>query len=351
MLETATSLLPTVPVVNTSYTAKLVPGQKAAGILDPHAKTEITPKEAGQPADPSGIPNVQAARAAMGWPTAHYTVRHPLTIENTQLHGVGVRTYVQKELAADTLPAILFIHGGGFFGGSLDNVEQPCRLLADEGRVRVISVDYGLAPEHPYPQDVIDSYNVLTALHHQAAALHIDAHRITIMGDSAGGNLTYVVSLLDRQLGTNYIASAVALYPVTYQGHRPVLRQQFDDPAHWQPAQDQDLITNYIRGFAQSSPLIDQWYVGGADPESWYISPLNAPSELLAKLPRTLFMVGEFDPLRFQGEAFYNKVKAAGGDIRYIRYNGMVHAFMDKVGDYEQAADSLREALRFIAEE
>lgn len=344
-------MLEKVNVKNTDYQMKLVPGKDTEGYLDPKAKEEledsIKQTNTGDfGSEVNGSVTVEDIRSSMGWKKANHTCQHELSITNTIYNGVKVRVYLQKSLANETLPTILFMHGGGFFGGSLDNVEYPCEALADFGEVRVVSVDYGLAPEHPYPQDLIDCYQVLNYLAKNKAALKIG--NITAMGDSAGGNLAYTLSLLDRQLGTNYLNKAVALYPVTYQGKDAKRRATFDTPEPLIGCEKAEDIRAYINNFNGSQGMINDWYIRDSDPESMYISPLNAPENLLKKMPQTLFMIGEFDPLRLQGEAFYNKMKLAGGDITYIRYNGMTHAFMDKVGDFVQADDCLHEAIDFI---
>ncbi len=342
-----------VNVKNTDYQMKLVPGLSDEGLLDPEAKKEL--EDSIQQTDTgdfgsevSDDVNVEDIRASMGWKKANHQNQNVLKIENTEFNNVKVRTYVQEKLIDTELPVILFIHGVGFFGGSLDNVEFPCRTLADLGQVRVISIDYGLAPENPYPQDLIDCYQVLNYIGQHKEQLHVES--ITAMGDSAGGNLTYTLSLLDRQLGTNYVDKAVSLYPVTYQGNNQKLRGIFDDPTQIIAKENPTEIKTYINNFNGSNGLISNWYIKDSNSDSMYISPLNAPEELLKKLPKTLFMVGEFDPLRLQGEAFYNKAKLAGCDITYLRYNGMIHAFMDKVGDFPQADDALKEAINFICE-
>lgn len=340
-----------VNVLNTDYQMKLVPGMDSEGYLDPKAKDELEDsiKQTNTGSFGSEVEqdvNVDEIRSSMGWKKANHTLINKLNIENQVFQGVKVRSYVQEDLQTKILPTILFIHGGGFIGGSLDNVEFPCEALADYGQVKVVSVDYGLGPENPYPQGLIDSYNVLNYLATNKKKLNIST--ITVMGDSAGGNLTYSVSLLDRQLGTNYVDKAITLYPVTYQGNDSARRKYFDSPKQLAAKKDAKEIDTFINNFNGSQKMINDWYIKSNDSESMYLSPLNAPESLLKKMPKTLFMVGEFDPLRLQGEAFYNKMKLAGGDITYIRYNGMIHAFMDKVGDFSQADDCLLEALNFI---
>lgn len=346
-------MLKKINVMNTDYQMKLVPDLNTEGFLDPKAKEELenSIKQTNTGDFGSEVQSnvtVEDIRKTMGWKAANHTCTNELLITNTNYGGVGVRVYVQKKLESQKLPTILFMHGGGFFGGSLDNVEYPCQTLADIGAIRVVSVDYGLAPEHPYPQNLIDCYQVLNYLAINKKTLNIG--NIVAMGDSAGGNLTYALSLLDLQLGTNYLNKAVALYPVTYQGTNKERRTNFDTPEPLIGNEDADEIRTYINNFNESQQMINDWYIKDSDPESIYISPLNASESLLKRMPKTLFMVGEFDPLRLQGEAFYNKMELAGGDITYIRYNGMTHAFMDKVGDFSQADDALLEAVKFILE-
>ncbi|MGY3777063.1 alpha/beta hydrolase [Isobaculum melis] len=328
---------------------KRVPGYQESGYLDPRAKEEITPPEETDSVNEAAvIPDVAMMRAMMGWPAAKDIATHEILVTNTDFAGIPVRSYVKKERANEVLPAVVFYHGGGFFGGSLDNVDLPCRRIADLGDIRVFSVDYGLAPENPYPKGIIDAYQALVYVKHHHEALKVNEANLNVMGDSAGGNLTYVMSLLDRLYGTNCIQHAVSLYPVVYQGKNEGLLQDFYNWNQLNIQADEALIHQYATGFSQSFSAIDAWYIRDADAESMMISPYNADAELLAKLPKTLFMVGEFDALRPQGEAFYEKAKQAGADIYYLRYDGMVHAFMDKVGDYLQGDDCLKEAVQFM---
>ena len=342
-------VLPKVATKDATMYIKNVPGLTESGYLDPQAYKEInqpTPESSAQAS--SELPPVEVIRASMGWPAATDISEHKIQVENHDFAGVSVRSYVQAEKAEEILPTVVFYHGGGFFGGSLDNVDLPCRRLADLGAVRVFSVAYALAPEGPYPEGPLDAYRTLVHIHHNHAALKVDTKSISVMGDSAGGNLTYVVSLLDRAFGTNYITHAISLYPVVYQGKDTEKISEFTSVTNVQANENQELIHAYIDGFNSSTGLIDAWYIKDADAESWIVSPLNATAEQLEKLPKTLCICGEFDALRIQGEAFYAKAKAAGADITYIRYDGMVHAFMDKVGDYVQADDCLKEAIHFI---
>jgi len=337
-------LMAKVNVPNTDYQMKMVPGMSETGYLDPKTKKELSAMMNPDSSVMNGTVSISELRKNMGWKTAHYECQNELEITNTEIKDVPVRIYVQKSIKSEELPTIVFMHGGGFIGGNLDNVDFPCKALADLGKIRVVSVDYSLAPEHPYPQDVIDCYQVISCLAQNRVKFGIGD--ITVMGDSAGGNLTYVMSLLDIQMGTHYIKKAVSLYPVVYQGKKS---KPFDSLKAIEIKENPKQMEAFIHGFLDD-PNGYNMYVVKNDPESMYISPLNAPDAMLKQMPKTLFIVGEFDPLRLQGEAFYNKMKLAGGDITYIRYNGMSHAFMDKMGDFVQAEDAMMEAVKFILE-
>ncbi|MGE7854380.1 alpha/beta hydrolase [Bacillus paramycoides] len=297
-------------------------------------------------------PDVAAIRASMGWPQAVDIAENPLVIENTLFGDVPVRTYVKEARQTEVLPAILFIHGGAFFGGSLENADLPCRCLADLGDVRVISVDYGLAPEFPYPKGINDIFKTLIYMYQNHEALHINRHHINVMGDSAGGNLTHVISHLDRVAGTCYVKNAVSLYPAVYLGYEEETLNKIYDLKQFvaNNPEEKQLIDLYVTDFRSSSVLVDQWYIKDTDPESWMVSPYNLSNESLKVMPRTLIMTAEFDALRPQTEVFYHKAKHAGADFTYMCYGGMLHAFMDKIGDFNQAEDCLKEAIHFIFE-
>ncbi|GIP65116.1 hypothetical protein J32TS6_36710 [Virgibacillus pantothenticus] len=156
--------------------------------------------------------------------------------------------------------------------------------------------------------------------------------------------------LLDRLYATNYINNAVSIYPVVYQGKNEALINRFYDLSAIHAHEYEDLVHEHIKEFMDFFNFIDKWYIQGADAESWMISPYNVEEDLLKNLPRTLYIAGEYDALRLQGDGFYEKAKQAGADVYCLRYNGMIHAFMDKVVDYVQADDCLKEYVKFILE-
>lgn len=327
------------------YLVKYVPGEDKDGVLTEHAKKELLSMGQGSEEGNNEI-DIVKMRDSMGWPAVDIS-ENKLTIKNKIIEGsINVRIYKQEKVKSKA-PALVFIHGGGFFGGSIDNVENICRAYADKSGYTIFSVDYKLAPENPYPTGLLDCYRTVKWIHDNAEILNIDDSKIFISGDSAGGNLSLTTSILDIMLGTKYIKKIVSFYPVTIAGTK-------GEGPYWDfsklGANEESigLVSQYINGFASSNNLVDTWYAGKVDMKNHLISPMLADEKILESLPPTLLIVGEFDPLRLQGEDFVKRVREAKGNITYLRYNGEIHAFMDKIGDYPQAEDGILEAVKFL---
>ncbi|MBC1495229.1 alpha/beta hydrolase [Listeria welshimeri] len=321
---------------------KLVPGYTESGYLAPEIKRQITPSENNK--EEVEEVTLEMARASMGWPSKDIAV-NSLKIRNEIFdHNISVRIYQKTDLTG-LVPVIVFLHGGGFFGGSLDNVEHPCRVLADKGDIIVVSVDYGLAPERKYPEGLLDCYRAVKWIYEHAESLGIDKNKIAIAGDSAGGNLSIATTLLDRNLGTNFIKAEVLLYATVKRGING--KGELWDASKLEMKEDAELITNYVAGFAGLDAKVDNWYMTPNVHESIpFISPVNAKN--LELLPPTLVAIGEFDPLRLQNNILVEKLREAKVPTEYIQYNGMIHAFMDQIGNLAQAEDLMEETVNFV---
>jgi acetyl esterase len=230
-------------------------------------------------------------------------------------------------------PALVFYHGGGWVIGDLDTHDGICRSLANAARCAVASVDYRMAPEHRYPVAAEDSYAGFQWVLGHAARLGIDPRRVAVGGDSAGGNLAAVVSLMARDRKAPAPIFQALVYPVT--------DCNLDTPSYRENATGYILTREGMRWFFGH-------YLGreeqGREP---YASPLRAPS--LAGLPPALVQTAEYDPLRDEGEAYAARLRDSGVPVTVTRYPGVFHGFlrMTNILDKAKAArDEIAGALR-----
>ncbi|MFI5842842.1 alpha/beta hydrolase [Catenuloplanes sp. NPDC051500] len=242
-----------------------------------------------------------------GAPTQVFDVR-PVRIAG-RLPG---RHYVP---AAASAPMLVFFHGGGFVAGDLDTHDEICRLLCAHAGVHVLAADYALAPENPFPAAVQDARSAVVWAFSHAASLGADPARIAVGGDSAGANLAAVVCQLLRGSGAPVLQLLV--YPLLdHFGPWPSRSLFADGPVL--TARDLAFFrANYLAGFTGSE----------AD---FRHSPLRAPD--LRGLPPAVVVTAGLDPLRDEGEAYAERLRAAGVPVRAWRVAGMVHAFMNLAG-------------------
>jgi acetyl esterase len=236
-------------------------------------------------------------------------------VEDLELAGVPVRRYTPLEPVGGT---IAYFHGGGWVVGSIDSFDTACRALANASGATVVSVDYRLAPEHPFPAAQEDCVAVARALEPPVA----------VAGDSAGGNLAIAVA---RRL-RDQLAGMALIYPVT----------------------DAGLNTPSMRDFKErygltAAGLQRYWnlYLDGADGFQPDTSPLRADD--LAGLPPAFVLTAEFDVLRDEGESFVQKLREAGVDVTHRRYDGVIHGFwrwMKATPKTREAIDEVGAALR-----
>jgi acetyl esterase len=212
---------------------------------------------------------------------------------------------------ADSLPILVYGHGGGFVFCDLDSHDELCRNLANRVPAVVISVDYRLAPEHPWPAAAEDFYAASRWAVTNAGVLGGNARRVVVGGDSAGGNLAAVSALMARDRGGPPLAGQLLLYPV--------IGADFDD----------DSYRLFGKGFYNPKPAMqwywDQYVPAPADRHHPYASPLRAN---LAGLPPAIVVVAGHDPLRDEGLAYADALAAA--DVATVRclFDGAIHGFM-----------------------
>jgi acetyl esterase len=230
-------------------------------------------------------------------------------------------------------PALVFYHGGGWVIGDLYTHDGICRSITNAAGCMVASVDYRLAPESRYPVAAEDSHAALRWVVENAARLGIDARRIAVGGDSAGGNLATVVALMARDRGGPALVQQTLIYPVT--------NHDLDTPSYHENATGYVLTREGMRWFWRHYLAREEQ---GKEP---YASPLLAPS--LAGLPPALVITAGCDPLRDEGEAYAARLRDAGVPVTLTRYEGIFHGFirMTRLHDKAKAAlDEVAGSLR-----
>jgi acetyl esterase len=224
------------------------------------------------------------------------------------------RLYTPKTLrrADGMAPALVFFHGGGWVIGNLDSHDVVCRTLAVEGELLVIAVDYRLSPEAKFPAAVEDSIAATRWVSDNAMTLGIDATRLVVGGDSAGGNLSAVVAIHTRDHGGPKLAGQVLIYPGT--------DFRMTHPSHREPETSILLTHSVIRWFR------DHYLNGPEDINDWRASP--ALVENLAGLPPAYVLTAGGDPLRDEGEEFAQRLKDAGVPVTFRSFPGQFHGFI-----------------------
>ena len=238
--------------------------------------------------------------------------------------------------AGSLLPVLVYYHGGGWVIGDLDTHDSLCRALCNESGCAVVSVDYRLGPEHRFPAAVNDALAATRWVRAQAAELKLDASRLAVGGDSAGGNLAAVVSIAARDSGDLPIAYQLLIYPATDQ-HRSAPSHTTNGEGYLLTRETMD----YFSGHYISDP---------AQYPDWRASPLLHAD--LSKLPPALVLTAGFDPLRDEGAAYAEALTAAGNRASYVCFERQIHGFitMGKVLDeantaVTMCAAALRRAL------
>lgn len=229
---------------------------------------------------------------------------------------------------------LVFYHGGGFVIGDLDTHDQLCRLICRDAGLSVLSVDYRLAPEHKAPAAADDAYAAFRWAGDHAAELGVDADRIAVGGDSAGGNLAAVVSQRARDEGGRLPALQLLIYPVVEVCSETRSKTLFAD-GYFLTARDMNWFIDH--------------YLGGADVDHTdpVVSPLLAGD--LSGLPPALVLTGGFDPLRDEGNRYAEAMRAAGVEVDLRQERSLIHGFVNFFplgGDSATATAAMISALR-----
>ena len=232
---------------------------------------------------------------------------------------IGARLYAPSQ--AKGLPCILYIHGGGWVICDLDSHDLLARALAKESGCAVLSVDYRLAPEHPFPAGLLDCRAALLWLRDHGASLGLDGSRIAVAGDSAGGNLAAALCLLMRDEAPKLIRHQALIYPVADNNFDRASYLEYDD--------DYGLTRDEMIWFWR------HYLAKPQDADHPHVSILRAPD--LGNLPPATVTSAEFDVLRDEGESYAERLRAAGNQVTLRRVAGTCHGYAHLVSTVRQA--------------
>ena len=302
--------------------------------LDPQCQALIDMvNQAGGPPFDAG--SVVAAREAYRSTIALY--EHPTPnlakVRDEQISGpddntIRLRIYIpeQNKLRG----ACVFFHGGGWAVGDLDTHDHVCRYLSGHGEIVVVSVDYRLAPEHPFPAALDDCVHAIRWTNNNADDLNIDPMRIAVAGDSAGGNLAAACCLGLRDDNAVNIKHQLLIYPACdFTASHPSMQENGE-------------------GYLLTSSAMEQftnWYLpNSALRTNFLASPQLAPSH--ASLPSATVITAGYDPLRDEGAHYAQTLKTAGISTEHLSYDGMVHGFLRMGAKLDVALTALHDVTQ-----
>jgi acetyl esterase len=302
--------------------------------LDPQAKAILDQLAAAEGPALYDLPPDEARRTYEAMAQVFDTVDIPIGSTSDQLikgpaSDIPVRIYTPIATGG-ALPILLYFHGGGWVIGNIATHDKLCRALANEAHCIVLSVDYRLAPEAPFPAAVDDCYAALEWAEKNASEIGGDANRIAVGGDSAGGNLAAVLALKARNEKGPEISFQLLIYPVT----------------------DARMDTGSYRAFGEGHLLeartmawfFDQYAPEGLDREQPYLSPLRAKT--LKNLPPAYVVTAGHDVLRDEGKAYADALREAGVEVTHVNYEGMVHGFFNMQAVLDTAKTAIKEAAK-----
>ncbi|WP_285398505.1 alpha/beta hydrolase [Lysinibacillus sp. fls2-241-R2A-57] len=285
---------------------------------------------------PLDLDNVEATREGMAATAQPAAIADNISVENKVIQGpddndsLRLRIYKQKEKKGD-LPALLWIHGGGYVIGAPEGDDLLCQRFVNEANCIVVSVDYRLAPEHPYPAPLEDCYAALKWIADHAIDLGIDSARIGIAGASAGGGLTAALALLARDRNYPKLSFQMPLYPMIDDRNNTPSSLEITGHMIWNHDLNQKGWEMYLNG------------ENGSDNVSQYAAAARA--EDLSGLPFTYTCVGQLDPFRDETLQYVTRLCQAGVDVEFHLYPGCYHAFESIV---PTAAISQRAATEYV---
>nr|WP_255575640.1 alpha/beta hydrolase [Caproiciproducens faecalis] len=255
---------------------------------------------------------------------------HVVSYEN---HNIPVRIFSPDEGAQSLL---IFFHGGGWVAGNVDGYNRICANMANMTGSTVVSVDYRLAPEYRFPAAPEDCYRVAREIFLHTDYLKVPTEKITLIGDSAGGNLAAAVSLMARDRGEFLPERQILIYPSTYSDHTQ------KSPY----ASVRSNGTKYLLTSKRIHDYLELYKASDEDLQNPYFAPLA--SKDFSRQPRTLILTAEYDPLRDEAEDYGLRLKEAGNLVEVHRIPGALHGFFSLPPVFSQVREAYRLILEFL---
>ena len=238
---------------------------------------------------------------------------HKIMVEARE---IPVRAFLPKEIPTLNAKVLVFFHGGGWVTGNIDSYTNVCANMANQTGHIVISVDYRLAPENPFPAGVEDCYHVTKEIFSNPDILNCKQEDITLIGDSAGGNLAAVVSLMARDRGEFLPSKQILIYPATNYDH--------SENSPYPSVHENG--TDYIMTSKRIQDYMDLYVASEEDKLNPYVAPIL--SKEFSKQPKTLIVTAEYDPLRDEGESYGMRLEEFGNDVSTYRIKDALHGFI-----------------------
>ena len=224
---------------------------------------------------------------------------------------LAVRIYTPPEPKSELLPGLVYFHGGGLVAGSVQTHDSIARALANSGGCRVVSVEYRLAPEHPFPAALDDALAAVTHIGADPARFGIDGARLGVCGDSAGATLAAATTHAIARIGTPRLALQLLICPILDYSRSTISRRE--------------LANGYLIDQGTLDHDLLHYAPPGTNPADPRISPLRADD--VGGLPPTLVHTAEFDPLRDEGRDYFQRLTRAHCEVSYTCHPGMIHLF------------------------
>lgn len=254
-------------------------------------------------------------------------------------HEVPVRIYLPGEPAYESLPVLLFFHGGGWVTESIDNYERICARLAEATNQIVVSVEYRLAPEYKFPIGLEDCYHAAKAIYTNQFVLNVKPEQITLIGDSAGGNLTAALSLMARDRGEFLPKKQILIYPAVNSDYSET--SPFESVK--QNGADYLLTAGKMRDYIELYASCDE------DKQNKYFAPIKETD--YSNQPKTLILSAEFDPLRDEGEEYGRRLQRAGNQVETHRIKDALHGYFALGIKYNHVQESFELINEFLEED